>query len=89
MDTIAISRYLMISVELKEKRHVLCCCGTFNSVEEAESYMAESKLSEDFIRQIPATGSSVYTVGDMPNYYILFDMCTVLYSVDIGKLTTL
>lgn len=90
MDTIAISRYLMISIELKGRRHILRCCGTFDTVEEAESCMAESELCLNFVRQKPATGISVYTAGNKPDYYILFDMCKIpSYPVDIGKLTTL
>ena len=82
--------YLLISVELRDKKHILCYCGMFNSMSSIQTYIESSELSLDIVGEKIEDGIFAYTAGDVPNYYISFDIDKApLHLIKLGEIVTL
>lgn len=51
--------------------------GMFRFSNEIESYIRDTEMTESIVSKSAAPGIDIYAVGDIPDYYIAFDITKV------------
>ena len=80
-----LQKYVPINREAAHEFHYV---GIYQTIREVEECIEQAEFTMDYIAHTAGQGITIYTVGDMPDYYIVLDEFRLPeYPMYIARLT--
>ena len=72
----------------REAAHEFHYVGIYHTMREVEDSIEQTEMTMNYVAHVAGQGITIYTVGDMPDYYIVLDEFRLPeYPIFIARLT--
>jgi len=72
----------------REAAHEFHYVGIYHTMREVEDSIEQTEMTMNYVAHVAGQGITIYTVGDMPDYYIVLDEFRLPeYPMFIARLT--